>query len=132
MRKYFVILIISLFIASPSHSKIIKLEKCFNSIHEKKFDKSKMDKWYYSINTKKRTGSMVMDYTDKYVKKINDKYRAEGNSYRLKETRIREYKVIYSDDNYAKLISSDSFKFEIIINFEDKTVNFENSKIQCR
>ena len=91
-----------------------------------------MDKWYYSINTKKRTGSMIMDYTDKYVKKINDKYRAEGNSYRLKETRIREYKVIYSDDNYAKLISSDSFKFEIIINFEDKTVNFENSKIQCR
>ena len=62
----------------------------------------------------------------------NDKYRAEGNSYRLKETRIREYNVIYSDDNYAKLISSDSFKFEIIVNFEDKTVNFENSKIQCR
>ena len=39
--------------SDPVQSKIIKLEKCFNSIHEKKFDKSKMDKWYYSFNTKK-------------------------------------------------------------------------------
>ena len=75
---------------------------------------------------------MVLDYSDKYVKKVNEKYKSEGNSFRLKKTRIREYDVIYSDDNYAKLISADAYKFEIIINFDDKTVNFENNKTQCR
>ncbi len=132
MKKIFAILTISLFIASPSQSKIIKLEKCFNTFVDKKFDKNKMDKWYYIINIKKKVGSMVLDYSDKYVKKVNEKYKSEGNSFRLKKTRIREYDVIYSDDNYAKLISADAYKFEIIINFDDKTVNFENNKTQCR
>ena len=43
-----------------------------------------MDKWYYIINIKK-VGSMVLDYSDKYVKKVNEKYKSEGNSFRLKK-----------------------------------------------
>ena len=128
MKKLIGIVVLGLLIITPSYSKIITLKKCS---HHGKFDKTKYDKWYYSIDTEKETASMVMDYKSKYVKQRNEKNKAKGSSYRLKEVSIRDFDVTYLDKNFARLISKASGS-RLVVNFDEKTVSLGNTKIQCK
>ena len=128
MKKLSAILVLALLIITPSYSKVIKLSKCS---HHGKFDKSKYDKWYYIIDTKKETASMIMDYKSEFIKKTNERSKSRGSSYKLKEVMIRDFDITFVDQNFVRLYARASGS-TYVVNLNEKTVSLENTKIKCR
>ena len=127
MKKILVIVVLSLFLDGYGFAEIT-IKKCHID-YEDNFQKQKMEAWYFFINKPKKKINNIRNYKKSFVKKTNDKYKSEGNDYRMKKTYITEYKLTYMDDNYVK---GENEYSEIIIDLNDKTVQLGTVNIQCK
>ena len=127
MKKLLGIIVLGLLLSGNAYAEIT-IKQCHRD-YQDKFEKQKMEAWYFLINESKKTINNVRKYKKSFVKKTNDKYKSEGNPYRMKRIYISEYKLIYMDDDYAK---GESEFIDIIIDLNDKTVQMDATTLQCK
>jgi hypothetical protein len=127
MKKLLGIIVLGLLLSANAYAEIT-IKKCHRD-YQDKFEKQKMEAWYFLINESKKTINNVRKYKKSFVKKTNDKYKSEGNSYRMNRIYISEYKLTYMDDDYAK---GESEFIDIIIDLNDKTVQLDATTLQCK
>ena len=102
MKKLLGILVIGLLWCNVGFAKEITLKKCFNTYVYDKFDKDEFEKFYFKIDTVKKSMTNVQIYTKSARDRINKDLKDRGESYRVEPIRIYESKIIYIDDNYVK------------------------------
>ena len=103
MKKLLGILVLGLLLSGNAYAKIIELKKC--SAGDKKFNPNHYEKRSYVINTGKSLVQRVFVLTDRYYEAQKKEFIKEfGDTEGLDKISIMNFKIEYSDSNYAKAV----------------------------
>ena len=103
MKKLLGILVLGLLLSGNAYAKIIELKKC--SVGDKKFNPNRYEKRSYVINTGKSLVQRVIVLTDRYYEEQKKEFLKEfGDTEGLDKISIMNFKIEYSDSNYAKAV----------------------------
>ena len=107
---------------SVSSAKVIVLNKCTVEGDKHKWLPEKFERFDYKIDTIKKTVTSVVVYTDKEIKRNNNK---------IKKTNIETYKIKYLDEEFVVANEKTRLgnEFEYTINLRNKIVEIMGSEL---
>ena len=127
MKKILGIIVLGLLWCNVGVAKEITLKKCFK--HNDGFNKDEFEKFYFKIDTIKKSMTNVQIYTKSARDRINKDLKERGQTYRVEPIRIYESTIVYIDDDYVK--TKDGNK-QYKVDLKKRIVYSGNLPYQCK